>query len=75
MTRSFRFSIVRAVLVVPVLLTLHIPARAQGGCVTGGSGGCTSSAPEMDPGMVSGGLALLGGVMLVVRGRRRNGSS
>jgi hypothetical protein len=71
MTRFFRSLIVRAALVVPVLLALHIPAQAQGGCVNGGTGGCSSSVPEMDPGLVNGGLALLGGVVLVVRGGRR----
>jgi Cu/Ag efflux pump CusA len=69
MTRSFRFLIVRAALVVAVLL-VHIPARAQGGCVNGGSGGCTSSVPEMEPGLANGGVALLGGIVLVLRGRR-----
>jgi hypothetical protein len=71
MIRSFRFFIVRATLLVPVLLALHSPARAQGGCVNGGSGSCTAEVPEMDPGMVSGGLALLGGVVMVVRARRQ----
>jgi hypothetical protein len=70
MTRFSRFSVVRTALAVAVLLALHIPAQAQGGCVNGGSGGCTPSVPEMAPGLLNGGIALLGGVVLVVRGRR-----
>ncbi len=71
MTRSFRFLLVRAALVLPLLFALHSPAHAQGGCVNGGSGGCV--VPEIEPGLANGGLALLGGLVLVVRARR-NGS-
>jgi LPXTG-motif cell wall-anchored protein len=43
-----------------VLLAAHSRAHAA-----------YTGAPEIDPAMATGGLALLGGVILVVRGRRR----
>jgi hypothetical protein len=44
-----------------VLIAAHTQAHAA----------YTVSAPEIDPAMATGGLALLGGMILVVRGRRR----
>jgi hypothetical protein len=71
MIRTERFSLMRAALVV-LALVLAFPTQghAQGGCVNGGSGGCTS-VPEVDPSLASGGLALVAGAAMVVRGRRR----
>jgi hypothetical protein len=71
MIRTERFSLMRAALVV-LALVLAFPARghAQGGCVNGGAGGCTTSVPEVDPSPASGGLALASGAVMVVRGRR-----
>ena len=43
---------------------------AQGGCDTGGSGGCPST-PEIDPTMASAGLVLLGGAALIIRSRSK----
>jgi hypothetical protein len=72
MIRTDRFSPIRAALAVLALaLTVPTQGHAQGGCVQGGSGGCTSSVPEMDPSLGSGGLALVAGAVMVVRGRRR----
>jgi len=52
-----------------ILLLAAVPtARAQGGTVNSGD----SSAPEIDPSMVGGGLALLGGVILLLRDRRNH---
>ena len=42
-------------------------AHAQGGVVNSGS----TSAPEIDPSMVGGGVALLGGIVMVLRSKRR----
>lgn len=36
-----------------------------------GNPGCSSSVPEIDPAMGLGTLALLGGVVMVIRGRAR----
>jgi hypothetical protein len=49
-------------------------ARAQGGCVTGGTGGCPAVAavPEIDPSLAGTGIALLGGTVLLIRTRRRH---
>jgi hypothetical protein len=44
-------------------------AHAQGGCVNGGSGGCTT-APEIAPGELTQATALLAGTGLWLRYRR-----
>jgi hypothetical protein len=44
-------------------------AHAQGGCVNGGSGGCTS-VPEIAPGIATQAAALLTGAGLWLRSRR-----
>jgi len=53
-------------------LLLGAPAamQAQGGIVNNGPGDSDPSAPEIDPSMVGGGLALLGGVTLILRSKR-----
>jgi hypothetical protein len=59
-----------------VLLSLgsYSHSFAQSGCTTGGTG-CgpadTGSAPEIDPSMTGSGAVLLGGVVLLIRSRRR----
>jgi hypothetical protein len=45
-------------------------AHAQGGCVNGGSGGCTT-APEIAPGVLAQATTLLAGAGLWLRSRRR----
>jgi hypothetical protein len=44
-------------------------AHAQGGCLNGGSGGC--SVPEINPGTLTQALTLLAGTGLWLRSRRR----
>jgi MYXO-CTERM domain-containing protein len=55
-----------------LIAALAIPshARAQGGCITG-SAGC-SSAPEIDPSLIGEGGALLAGIVLLLRARRKS---
>ncbi len=70
MIQTFRRCNLRLALAAALLLAvLSGRAHAQGGCLTGGSGGCPT-APEMDPSLATGGLALLGGVVLVVKAQR-----
>jgi hypothetical protein len=83
MTRLARISLFRnllhnlalrnlaALLILMLVATSH--AHAQGGCATGGTG-CGSfvpPAPEIDPSLATGAAALLGGTVLLIRGRRR----
>jgi len=70
MNQTFRCCNLRFALAAALLLAV-LPGRAhaQGGCLTGGSGGCPT-APEVDPSLAGSGLALLGGVVLVLRARR-----
>jgi hypothetical protein len=72
MTRSHRCRNLPFALAAAFLLAV-LPghARAQGGCVQGAGGGC-STAPEIDPGLANGGLVLLGGAVLVLRDRRKD---
>ncbi len=59
---------VRSMLIAVILfVTSHALAHAQGGCITSG-GGC---APEIDPSLGTGGVALLSGVVLLMRSCRR----
>jgi hypothetical protein len=62
--------VLRTVLAV-VLLSLgtSIHSYAQSGCASGGNG-CPTT-PEIDPSMAGADLALLGGVALLIRSRRR----
>lgn len=72
MNRLDRFSFLCAAPVLLVLvLALPVRSHAQGGCLNGGSGGCTS-VPEIDPSLGGGGLALVAGAAVVVRARRRS---
>ncbi len=66
-------SLLRSSLVVLTLMLGAYPhAHAQGGCATGGVGcGSAPSAPEIDPSLGTGAIALLGGVVLLVRSRRK----
>jgi hypothetical protein len=71
MNRTDRFSLIRTALtLLAVVLAFPTQGHAQGGCVNGGTGGCTTSVPEIDPALVSGGLALLAGTVMIVRRRR-----
>jgi MYXO-CTERM domain-containing protein len=71
MTRTFRCRILWFAFTAAFLVAVSPGhARAQGGCVQGGNSGC-STAPEIDPGLADGGLALLGGAVLVLRGRKK----
>jgi hypothetical protein len=59
---------VRSMLIAVILfVTSHALAHAQGGCITSG-GGC---APEIDASLGTGGVALLSGVVLLMRSRPR----
>ncbi len=74
MTRSLRLYLLRCSLAAVVFaVCLSAPAQAQGGCLSGGTGGCPpdSGTPEIDPSLATGGLTLLGGLTLVVRARRK----
>jgi hypothetical protein len=62
-------TILRFTCFLALLLSLHTPAHAQGGCVNGGSGGCSASAPEVDPSLATGALTLLTGTVLLLRSR------
>ena len=53
------------------LLVAGVQAHAQGGCATSGLGGASTCVPEIDPSLASGGIALIAGAVLLVRGRRR----
>jgi hypothetical protein len=47
-------------------------SHAQSGCDTGGTGcGSAASAPEIDPSLGTGAIALLGGAIFLVRSRRK----
>ena len=63
----------RTVCTIALVLPLAgVHAHAQNGCTNQGSGQCTPvPAPEIDPSLASGGLALITGAVLLVRGRRR----
>jgi hypothetical protein len=63
-------TLLRSICALALLFTLHAPAHAQGGCVTGGSGGCSASVPEVDPSLATGALTLLTGTVLLLRARR-----
>ncbi len=65
-------TLLRATCALALLLALHQPAHAQGGCLNGGSGGCSPavSAPEVDPSLATGALTLLSGAVLLLRARR-----
>jgi hypothetical protein len=70
-----RSNLFRSALVLLVLLLgTHKFVQAQAGCVisggSSGSGGCPS-APEIDPSLGASAAALLTGVVLVIRSRRR----
>ena len=65
---THRLRIALAVLI-PLALATTPRAQAQGGVVNSGSG--STSAPEIDPSMVGGGVALLGGIVMVLRSKRR----
>jgi MYXO-CTERM domain-containing protein len=63
---------IRSVLALAVLMfsaCIAPYARAQQGCVTGGTG--CAAAPEIDPSLAGTGLAVLGGAVLLIRVRRR----
>jgi hypothetical protein len=68
-----RSNLFRSALVLLVLLLgTHKFVQAQAGCViSGGSGGCPT-APEIDPSLGASAAALLTGVVLVIRSRRRS---
>jgi|GEM_PF-6564670 len=51
-----------------LLVSAYAHAHAQDGCVSSGSTGC---APEIDPSLATSGTALLAGLVLLVRGRRK----
>ncbi len=51
-----------------LLLSAAAQAHAQGGCVNSGAGAC---APEIDPTLATSSTALLAGLVLLVRGRRK----
>ena len=55
-----------------LLAALAVPVRAhaQGGCISGSSG-CTST-PEIDPSTIGEGGALLAGVALLLRTRKKS---
>jgi hypothetical protein len=63
-------TLLRATCALLLLLALHTPAQAQGGCLNGGSGGCTSSVPEVDPSLATGAFTLLTCTVLLLRSRR-----
>jgi hypothetical protein len=66
--RKSRIALFRPALLTLVLaLGLAAHARAQGGCDNDCFGPIT---PEIDPSLGSGGLALVGGAILLVRSRR-----
>ncbi len=67
-----RSSLLTSVAVLTFLLVASPHARAQGGCDTGGTGcGSTPSAPEIDPSLGTGAIALLGVSILLIRSRRK----
>jgi hypothetical protein len=53
------------------LLFAGIQAHAQSGCVIQNGVCVPIPAPEIDPSLASGGLALITGAIFLVRGRRR----
>ena len=59
--------------VVVLSLGAYSHSYAQSGCTTGGTtcGGDGGAAPEIDPSMTGSGAVLLGGIVLLVRSRRR----
>ncbi len=70
MTRVTRLPLLLRIFIVLVYAGwIASAAHAQGGCVNGGSGGCT--VPEIAPGTVTQATALLTGVALWLRTRRR----
>jgi hypothetical protein len=69
MKTAARLTLLRSVLATLVLLLgAHSTSHAQGGCDNCGH---STPAPEIDPSLGSGGVALLGGAILLLRARRR----
>ena len=67
MNSAARLTLLRSVLAALVILFgMHSYSHAQGGC----DDSC-KAAPEIDPSLASGGVALLGGTALLIRGRRK----
>jgi hypothetical protein len=67
-----RSSLLTSAAVLTFMLVAFPHARAQGGCDTGGTGcGSAASAPEIDPSLGTGAIALLGGAIFLVRSRRK----
>ena len=64
----YPFNLIHVIAMFVLPLATFSTALAQGGTVNSGD----SSAPEIDPSMVGGGLALLGGVILLLRDRRNH---
>jgi hypothetical protein len=69
MTLATRPKLVRSLFTVSLLLlTAFAHAHAQNGCVSSGSSSC---APEIDPSLATSGTALIAGLALLIRGRRK----
>lgn len=67
MNSPSRLRILRALLMVTILLVSAYTRAHADGCVSSG----VSCAPEIDPSLATSGIALIAGLALLLRGRRK----